>query len=203
MDRYRWVVGAATLTRAASAFVFLGVGTLAAFVQIDLDLSGTRTGLLVTAVGLVPLLALLPVGRMLDRFGERCGPAAHARRARRLAGRPSRRGGGRRHGCSRVRRGLPRPPASEGLGRHVVARPAAPAGRPCAATVLWTGTAQVATQFATVAYLLAYLRDRHGVALAVGGGCLFAAQMAGVVGRVALARWSDRFGAGRRLRPSC
>ena len=51
--------------------MFLAVGTLAAFVQADLDLNGTQTGLLVTAVGLVPLFALLPVGRMLDRHGER------------------------------------------------------------------------------------------------------------------------------------
>lgn len=54
---------------------------------------------------------------------------------------------------------------------------------------------------ATSAVVPGYLRDRHGIGLAVGGACLFAAQMAGVAGRVVLARWSDRFGAGRRLRP--
>lgn len=76
---YRWVVLAvATLTQAATAFVFLGVGTLAGFVQEDLGLSGVRTGLLVTAVGLVPLFALLPVGRLLDRRGERVIVAAGA-----------------------------------------------------------------------------------------------------------------------------
>lgn len=256
--------------------MFLGVGTLAAFVQTDLDLSGTQTGLLVTAVGLVPLFALLPVGRMLDRYGERwlvaagalvlgCGVAlataqegyaavmallllggtgyatAQPGGSSAVAGwfTGPRRGlamGIRQTGLplggalsaailptlaertdwrtalmfagavtvagalvfTSVYRDHPRPAPSDGtwwldLRRLLGVRELRP--------VLWAGTAHVATQFATVAYLLPYLRDRQGIGFAVGGGCLFAAQIAGVVGRVALARWSDSFGAGRRLRP--
>lgn len=256
--------------------MFLGVGTLAAFVQADLGLSGTMTGLLVTAVGLVPLFALLPVGRMLDRRGERwlvgggalllgvgvalattagtyaailallllggtgyatAQPGGSSAVAGWFTGR--RRGlamgirqtglplGGalaaallptlaQRHGWQAalvvaggvavvggtlfavVYRDHPRPPPAGAAWWGDVRRLL---GLPALRPVLWAGTAHVATQFATVSYLLAYLRDRHGIGLAIGGACLFAAQMAGVVGRVALARWSDRFGAGRRLRP--
>lgn len=266
----------ATVTQAASAFVFLGVGTLSAFVRADLDLSATRTGLLVTAVGLVPLVTLLPVGRMLDRRGERWlvaggalllgvgtaaatlsdtywviaallliagagyatsqpggssavagwftgprrglamgirqtglplgGAAAAAilptvaaqvgwQTALAIAGAVTVAGAGLFAG---VYRNHPRPPPSDDrllrTARRLLAMPEL---RP----VLWVGTIHVATQFATVSHLLPYLRDRHGIALAAGGGCLFAAQMAGVAGRVALARWSDRYGAGHRLRP--
>lgn len=266
----------ATLTQAASAFVFLGVGTLTAFVRADLGLSATRTGLLVTAVGLVPLATLLPVGRLLDRHGERwlvaggalllgvgtavatlsdtywviaalllvagtgyatsqpggssavagwfTGPRRGLAMGIRQTGLPL--GGAvaaallptiaARMGWqtalaiagavavagaalfATVYRDHPRPPPSDGrlvpTARRLVAMPEL---RP----VLWVGTIHVATQFATVSHLLPYLQDRHGIGLVAGGGCLFAAQMAGVVGRVALARWSDRYGAGRRLRP--
>ena len=69
---YRWVILAvATLTQAATGFVFVGVGTLAGFLQRAFSLSGAQTGLVVTALGVVPLFALLPVGRLLDRHGER------------------------------------------------------------------------------------------------------------------------------------
>lgn len=276
-DRYRWnVVGVATLTQAASAFVFLGVGTLAAFIQADLDLSGTQAGLLVTAIGLVPLFALLPVGRMLDRYGERwlvgagalalgCGVAvatlpdsylwvmalllvggtgyatAQPGGSSAVAGwfTGPRRGlamgirqtglplGGAaaaailptvadRYGWqtalvvaggvaaigavlfATVYRDHPRPPTTDtAMLQDLRDLLAVRALRP----VLWAGTTHVAVQFATVSYLLPYLRDRHGIGLAVGGSCLFAAQLAGVAGRIVLARWSDSFGAGRRLRP--
>ena len=69
---YRWVVlPAATLTQATSAFVLLGIGALTAFFQDAYDLSAARSGLIVTAVALVPLFALVPVGRLLDRRSER------------------------------------------------------------------------------------------------------------------------------------
>lgn len=61
----------ATLAQATTGFAFLGVGALAGFFQEAFALSGAQTGLVVTAVGLVPLFALLPVGRLLDRHGER------------------------------------------------------------------------------------------------------------------------------------
>lgn len=71
-DRYRWVIlFTATLTQAGTAFVFLGVGALAGFIQEAFDLTGAQTGLLVTAVGLAPLAALIPTGRLLDRGLER------------------------------------------------------------------------------------------------------------------------------------
>jgi predicted MFS family arabinose efflux permease len=69
---YRWlVVGVATLAQAATAFAFLGVAALAGFFQETFGLSGAQTGLIVTAVGLVPLFVLIPVGRLLDSYGER------------------------------------------------------------------------------------------------------------------------------------
>ena len=71
-DPYRWVILViATLTQAATAFVFLGVGALAGFIQEDFDLNGLQTGLLVTAIGLAPVVALLPTGRLLDIRSER------------------------------------------------------------------------------------------------------------------------------------
>ncbi|HZD04732.1 MAG TPA: MFS transporter, partial [Longimicrobiales bacterium] len=77
--RYRWVVlVVATVAQAATAFVFLGVGALAGFLQEAFSLSGAQTGLIVTAAGAMPLFALMPVGRLLDRFGERAIVAAGA-----------------------------------------------------------------------------------------------------------------------------
>lgn len=276
-DRFRWsVVAVATFVQAASAFVFLGVGTLAAFVQADLGLSGTRTGLLVTATGLVPLFTMLVVGRLLDRNGERwlvaggavllgvgaalatLAPSYWLLALLLLAGgtgyATAQPGGssavagwfpGERRGLAMGIRqtGLPLGGAAAAALLPTVAvrlgwRPAlllaagvavcggalfatvyrdhprpSPARTPMLGEVrrllamralrpvLWAGTAHVAAQFAVVSYLLLYLRDRHGIGLAAGGGCLFAAQMAGVAGRILLARWSDRFGPGRRLRP--
>jgi predicted MFS family arabinose efflux permease len=75
VDRYSgypWlVVAVATLAQAATAFAFLGVAALSGFFQQTFGLSGAQTGLIVTAVGLVPLFVLIPVGRLLDRYGER------------------------------------------------------------------------------------------------------------------------------------
>ncbi len=69
---HRWIVlPAATLTQATSAFVLLGIGALTAFFQETYDLSAARSGLIITAVALVPLFALVPVGRLLDRRSER------------------------------------------------------------------------------------------------------------------------------------
>ena len=71
-SRYRWLVlAAATFAQAATGFAFLGVGALAGFFREEFDLTGTQTGLIMTAVGLVPVFALVPVGRLLDRHGER------------------------------------------------------------------------------------------------------------------------------------
>lgn len=276
-DAFRWrVVAAATFTQAGSAFVFLGVGTLTAFVRADLGLSATRTALLVTMVGLVPLFTMLPVGRLLDRHGERwlvAGGAALLGAGAVVAAlsdtyvaiaallllagtgyATSQPGGssavagwftGPRRGLAMGIRqtGLPLggaaaaailPTVADRIGWQgalAAAGAVAVAGgglfavtyrnhphpvpdaepllrtarrllrRPALHPVLWAGTIHVATQLAIVSHLLPYLRDRHDIPLAVGGICLFTSQMAGVAGRIALARWSDRYGAGRRLRP--
>lgn len=54
------------------------------------------------------------------------------------------------------------------------------------------GLGMVAVQFVLISYLMLYLRDVHGIPLARGWWMLFATQAAGVLGRVALAIWSDR-----------
>lgn len=71
-QRSPWaILAVATASQAASGYVFIGIAAIAGFVQEALDLSGTQTGLIVTAVGLAPLFALVPVGRLLDVYGER------------------------------------------------------------------------------------------------------------------------------------
>jgi predicted MFS family arabinose efflux permease len=54
-----------------TAVIYLGVGVLAGFIQERFSLSGVQTGLLITAIGIVPLFALIPVGRFLDHHSER------------------------------------------------------------------------------------------------------------------------------------
>lgn len=65
------MLAVATLAQATTGFTVLGVGALAGFFRDEFDLTGTETGLIVTAVGLMPVIALIPVGRLLDRHGER------------------------------------------------------------------------------------------------------------------------------------
>jgi sugar phosphate permease len=70
--RYRWtILLVATLAQVGSAFLYVGVGVLAGFIQERFDLTGAETGLLIGAIGIVPLFALIPVGRMLDHHSER------------------------------------------------------------------------------------------------------------------------------------
>ena len=70
--RSAWtILAVATTAQAASGYVFLGVAAVAGVIGESLGLSGTQTGLIVTAAGLAPLVALLPVGRLLDLYGER------------------------------------------------------------------------------------------------------------------------------------
>jgi MFS family permease len=69
---YRWVVVlVATAVQAATGYVVLGIGALTGFFRDAFDLTGYQTGMVVTAVALAPLFALIPVGRLLDRFGQR------------------------------------------------------------------------------------------------------------------------------------
>ncbi|NNC90852.1 MAG: MFS transporter [Acidimicrobiia bacterium] len=70
--RYRWVIlGVATIAQVGTAVIYLGVGVLSGFIQERFELSGAQTGLLITAIGIVPLFALIPVGRFLDHHSER------------------------------------------------------------------------------------------------------------------------------------
>jgi MFS family permease len=63
--------------------------------------------------------------------------------------------------------------------------------------IVWPGVTMVTLQFALSIYLPLDLRDRFALPIETGVALLFAAQGAGVVGRIALAAWSDRSGRGR------
>lgn len=70
--RYRWaVLGIATFTQAATCFFVQGVGSLGPALQSGLDLSTGQLGLLLSAAQFMPLVGLLVVGRLLDRYDER------------------------------------------------------------------------------------------------------------------------------------
>ncbi len=259
---------AATIAQAGTAFVFLGVGALAGFIQEDFGLSGAQTGLLVTAVALAPLLALLPIGRLLDRGSERTiitagalllaagtGLAAEANGYRWIllllflggAGYSASQPGGskvvaswfppyQRGFAMGVRQtGLPLggalaaailPAIADGRGWGSAMRVAAAtaaltgvafgvayrpgheppiaSGRRFGAEIrellamgpirraMVAGLAMVAIQLSIVSYLMLYARDVHDIPLARGAWLLFAAQVAGVLGRIVLAAWSDR-----------
>jgi MFS family permease len=69
---YRWLVlAAATFAQATSSFAMLGGAALAGFLQRDFRLSGTETGLLITATYGAAVFSLLFVGDLLDRKSER------------------------------------------------------------------------------------------------------------------------------------
>ena len=65
------ILTVATIAQMGTAVIYLGVGVLAGFIQERFSLSGVQTGLLITAIGIVPLFALIPVGRFLDHHSER------------------------------------------------------------------------------------------------------------------------------------
>ncbi len=65
--------------------------------------------------------------------------------------------------------------------------------------IVWPGVTLVSLQFAMTIYLPLDFRDRFGLPIESGVALLFAAQAAGVVGRVALAFWSDHSRGGRYL----
>lgn len=65
------ILAIATIAQMGTAVIYLGVGVLAGFIQERFSLSGVQTGLLITAIGIVPLFALIPVGRFLDHHSER------------------------------------------------------------------------------------------------------------------------------------
>ncbi|MFE6056527.1 MFS transporter [Kitasatospora sp. NPDC056446] len=70
--RYRWaVLGVATFAQAATCFFVQGIGSLGPALRSGLSLSTGQLGLLLSAAQLVPLVGLLVVGRLLDRYDER------------------------------------------------------------------------------------------------------------------------------------
>ncbi|MBV2152380.1 MFS transporter [Kitasatospora sp. SUK 42] len=70
--RYRWaVLGIATFTQAATCYFVQGIGSLGPALQDGLSLSIGQLGLLLSAAQLMPLIGLLVVGRLLDRYDER------------------------------------------------------------------------------------------------------------------------------------
>jgi len=72
-------------------------------------------------------------------------------------------------------------------------------GLPGIPRIVWPGVTLVSLQFALTIYLPLDFRDRFGLPIETGVALLFAAQAAGVVGRVALAFWSDHSRGGRYL----
>jgi MFS family permease len=276
-SRYRWLVlTVATFAQAASGFAFVGVGTLAGFFREEFALTGTETGLIVTAVGLGPVFAMVPVGRLLDRHGERgmvgggalflaagVGIAALARSyamllvvlliggtgyatsqpggSKAIADWFSTRGRGLAMGIRQT--GLPlggaaaaavlpalaataswrwalimgaavsalggvvflliyrRTAAEDSVAYRLIPRFRELVSMKTLRPALWTGLLMVGTQFCIVSDLMLFLRDVHQLPLSRSAWFLFAAQLAGVAGRIVLAAWSDRLGPGGRMRP--
>lgn len=64
--------------------------------------------------------------------------------------------------------------------------------QPAMRKIIWTGVTLVATQCAVSLYLPLDFRDRFGLPIETAVQFLFIAQGVGVVGRVAIAAWSDR-----------
>ncbi|WP_199499962.1 MFS transporter [Methylovirgula sp. 4M-Z18] len=81
--------------------------------------------------------------------------------------------------------GGPRPPRME-LLRH-----------PSTRNIAWAGITMVSAQFAITLFLPLYLTERYHMALPDGALVLLVTQVAGVIGRIVLAAWSDRAKSGR------
>jgi sugar phosphate permease len=63
--------------------------------------------------------------------------------------------------------------------------------------IMLSGPILIAVQYAILIYFVLHLRDRFEMPVAIGAALLVVAQLSGVVGRIALAAWSDRCAAGR------
>jgi len=270
------VLAAATVTQMGTAFAFLGIGALAGHFRAEFALDGARTGLIVTAIALAPLLVMLPVGRMLDRRSETivmtAGSLLLAAGVTAVsfsdtyamvllllflggAGYAASQPGGSKvvaHWFSARQRGLamgirqtglplggaaaaailPRLAESHDLGVALQVAATVVAGsalvfalvnrphgserrenRPSLRSdigalmrmdrfrrLLAIGLVMVAAQLVIIVHLMSFLLDTRDVALVDGAWVLFAAQGAGVPGRIVLARWSDRT-VGDRTRP--
>ena len=71
--------------------------------------------------------------------------------------------------------------------------------QPWMRSAMVTGLALVSAQYGILTWLMLYLRDHAHIALTRGAFFLALAQLAGVLGRIALAAWSDRPGLRFRL----
>jgi MFS family permease len=69
--------------------------------------------------------------------------------------------------------------------------------RPAMRRAVWCGAGLIAVQYAILVHFTMTLRDLHQIDIFTGTRFLFAAQVCGVVGRIALAAWSDSTTRGR------
>lgn len=69
---YRWLIlTIATWSQASATLITYGVGPLTAIWQKQLGLNASQAGLLISTVQIGPLLSMLLIGYVLDRYGER------------------------------------------------------------------------------------------------------------------------------------
>lgn len=69
---YRWlIVAIATIALAVGSVVTYGMGTIAAFYQVDWQLTQFQTGFISTMVNLGPLCSMMIFGHLMDRYGEK------------------------------------------------------------------------------------------------------------------------------------
>ena len=66
-----WVLAVSTMTQLCAALSTQGIGVLAGFLQHDFSLSNGQIGLIAAVLNTAPILGLLLIGQVLDRFGER------------------------------------------------------------------------------------------------------------------------------------
>ncbi|MEX3623044.1 MFS transporter [Viridibacillus arvi] len=73
MNSYtKWlIVLVATLSQTAATFVTYGMGPIAAFYQIEWDLSALQTGFIVSAVNIGPIFSMIIFGYWMDKKGEK------------------------------------------------------------------------------------------------------------------------------------
>jgi MFS family permease len=63
--------------------------------------------------------------------------------------------------------------------------------------VMWSGMTLVTVQYGILLFMALYLHDRFGTSFAAGARLLVVALLAGALGRIVLAAWSDRCARGR------
>lgn len=69
---YRWlIVAIATIALAVGSVVTYGMGTIAAFYQVEWQLSQFQTGFISTMTNLGPLCSMMIFGHLIDRYGEK------------------------------------------------------------------------------------------------------------------------------------